>query len=135
MQDGYRTAGVIVREVGGGPNPVIQILEIGKLNSKRHPSEILPFLSAFRGFLNPLPNRAADMTLKVFKIPIADIECVTNTIVKLSGPTWYLNIKKGCSQCIWYKGLADISLQRQSDSQTKSYPSYAPRGPLRSGMS
>ncbi|KAL4764792.1 SKI complex RNA helicase subunit SKI2 [Aspergillus foveolatus] len=93
-KDGYRTAGVIVREVGGGPNPVIQILEIGKLNSKRHPSEILPFLPAFRGFLNPLPTRAADMTLKVFKIPIADIECVTNTIVKLSGPTWYLNIKK-----------------------------------------
>ncbi|KAL4998068.1 armadillo-type protein [Aspergillus recurvatus] len=94
QKDGYRTAGVIVREVGGGPNPVIQILEIGKLNSKRHPSEILPFLPAFRGFLNPLPTRAADMTLKVSKIPITDIECVTNTIVKLSGPTWYLNIKK-----------------------------------------
>ncbi|RDW90671.1 SKI complex RNA helicase subunit SKI2 [Aspergillus mulundensis] len=94
QKDGYRTAGVIVREVGGGANPVIQILEIGKLTSKRHPSEILPFLPAFRGFLNPLPTRAADMTLKVFKIPITDIECVTNTIVKLSGPTWYLNIKK-----------------------------------------
>ncbi|KAL3475794.1 armadillo-type protein [Aspergillus californicus] len=93
-KDGLRTAGVIIREVGGGPNPVIQILEIGKLASKRHPSEILPFLPAFRQFLNPLPTRAIDMTLKVFKIPIADIECVTNTMVKLTGPTWYLNIKK-----------------------------------------
>ncbi len=100
-KDGSRTAGVIVREVGGGPNPVIQILEIGKLASKRHPSEILPFLPAFRGFMNPLPTRAADMTLKVFKIPIADIECVTNTLVKISGPTWYLNIKKGLLQFFW----------------------------------
>lgn len=106
-RDGSRTAGVIVREVGGGPNPVIQILEIGKLASKRHPSEILPFLPAFRGFLNPLPTRAADMTLKVFKIPITDIECVTNTLVKISGPTWYLNIKKGLFQCFGYKGPAN----------------------------
>ncbi|KAL4871949.1 hypothetical protein BDV12DRAFT_183499 [Aspergillus spectabilis] len=83
-----------VREVGGGPNPVIQILEIGKLSHKRHPSEILPFLPAFREFLTPLPSRAVDMTLKIFKIPITDIECVTNTNVKLSGPAWYLNIKK-----------------------------------------
>ncbi|KAL2872424.1 armadillo-type protein [Aspergillus lucknowensis] len=93
-KDGFRTAGVIVREVGGGANPVIQILEVGKLASKRHPSEILPFLPAFRQFFHPLPTRAADMTLKVFKIPLADIECVTNTIVKLGGPPWYLNIKK-----------------------------------------
>ncbi|KAL4807189.1 armadillo-type protein [Aspergillus unguis] len=93
-KDGFRTAGVIVREVGGGANPVVQILEIGKMSSKRHPSEILPFLPAFRSFLAPLPTRAADMTLKVSKIPITDIECVTNTIVKLNGPPWYLNIKK-----------------------------------------
>ncbi|KAL2834288.1 armadillo-type protein [Aspergillus cavernicola] len=93
-KDGFRTAGVITREVGGGANPVIQILEIGKLTNKRHPSEILPFLPAFRQFLTPLPSRTADMSLKVFKIPITDIECVTNTIVKLTGPTWYLNIKK-----------------------------------------
>ncbi|KAI9372100.1 armadillo-type protein [Aspergillus egyptiacus] len=93
-KDGFRTAGVIVREVGGGSNPVIQILEIGKLSSKRHPSEILPFLPAFRHFLKPLPTRAQDMTLKVLKIPVTDIECVTNTSVKISGPTWYLNIKK-----------------------------------------
>ncbi|KAL4818822.1 armadillo-type protein [Aspergillus spinulosporus] len=114
QKDGYRTAGIIVREVGGGPNPVIQILEIGKLNSKRHPSEILPFLPAFRGFLNPLPTRAADMTLKVFKIPIADIECVTNTIVKLSGPTWYLNIKKEAIR------FADKELSKLCSSWTTS---------------
>ncbi|KAG2412443.1 hypothetical protein HFD88_010000 [Aspergillus terreus] len=94
-KDGYRTAGIIVREgVGGGPTPNIQVLEIGKLGSRRHPSDILPFLPEFRKLMQPLPTRAADMTLKVCKIPLSDLECITNTSVKLSGPTWYLNIKK-----------------------------------------
>ena len=35
------------------------------------------------------------MALKAYKVPLLDLECVTNTIVKLGGPTWYLNIKKG----------------------------------------
>lgn len=50
--------------------------------------------------MTPLPTRAVDMTLKVCKIPIADIECVTNTIVRLNGPPWYLNIKKGSLEYI-----------------------------------
>jgi antiviral helicase SKI2 len=95
-KDGFRTAGIIVREgVGGGATPSIQVLEIGKLSHRRHPSDILPFLPRFRHLLHPLPTRAADMTLKVCKIPLSDLECVTNTMVKVGGPTWYLNIKKG----------------------------------------
>lgn len=35
------------------------------------------------------------MHLKVCKIPITDLECVTNTQFKGGGPVWYLNIKKG----------------------------------------
>lgn len=84
--------------MGGGPTPNIQVLEIGKLGGKRHPSDILPFLPAFRKLMEPLPTRSADMTLKVFKIPVSDLECITNTLVKLGGPTWYLNIKKGMSR-------------------------------------
>ncbi|KAF9886665.1 hypothetical protein FE257_011178 [Aspergillus nanangensis] len=94
-KEGYRTAGVIVREgVGGGSTPNIQVLEIGKLGSRRHPSDILPFLPHFRRLLQTLPTRGADMNLKVQKIPLSDLECITNTLVKLGGPTWYLNIKK-----------------------------------------
>ncbi|GAQ06728.1 putative ATP-dependent RNA helicase C550.03c [Aspergillus lentulus] len=94
-KDGFRTAGIIVREgVGGGASPSIQVLEIGKLSHRRHPSDILPFLPRFRHLLHPLPTRGADMTLKVCKIPLSDLECVTNTMVKVGGPTWYLNIKK-----------------------------------------
>ncbi|PWY73715.1 antiviral helicase [Aspergillus heteromorphus CBS 117.55] len=94
-KEGYRTAGIIVREgVVGGPSPGIQVLEIGKLGSRRHPSDILPFLPGFKHLLQPLPTRSADMALKSYKVPLMDLECVTNTVVKLGGPIWYLNIKK-----------------------------------------
>lgn len=96
-QDGIRTAGIIVREGVGGANatPNIQVLEIGTLSTKREPSDILPFLPAYRHLFRPLPTRSADMTLKTCRIPLADVECVTNTMVKIGGPIWYLNIKKG----------------------------------------
>ncbi|KAL1967021.1 hypothetical protein VTN77DRAFT_3545 [Rasamsonia byssochlamydoides] len=94
-KDGIRTAGVIVREgIGGGGEPTIQVLEIGALGDKRHPSDILPFLPIFRHLFRPLPTRSADMTLKTCRIPLADVECATSTMVKVGGPIWYLNIKK-----------------------------------------
>jgi antiviral helicase SKI2 len=34
------------------------------------------------------------MNLKTCRIPLGDVECVTNTIIKVGGPIWYLNIKK-----------------------------------------
>ncbi|GCB25056.1 putative ATP-dependent RNA helicase C550.03c [Aspergillus awamori] len=98
-KEGFRTAGVIVREgVSGGQTPSIQVLEIGRLGHKRHPSDILPFLPMFKHLLQTLPTRAADMALKSYKVPLLDLECVTNTLVKLGGPTWYLNIKKEASK-------------------------------------
>ncbi|KAL2012787.1 hypothetical protein VTN00DRAFT_312 [Thermoascus crustaceus] len=95
-KDGIRTAGIIVREGVGGANatPNIQVLEIGTLSTKREPSDILPFLPAYRHLFRPLPTRSADMTLKTCRIPLTDVECVTNTMVKIGGPIWYLNIKK-----------------------------------------
>lgn len=96
LQEGLRTAGIIVREgVGGGNIPSVQVLEIGTISSKRHPSDILPFLPAFRQLMQTLPTRAADMTLKVCKVPLLDVECLTNTLVKIGGPIWHLNIRKG----------------------------------------
>ncbi|KAJ5105562.1 hypothetical protein NUU61_002909 [Penicillium alfredii] len=94
-KDGLRTAGILVREgVTGGAVPCLQVLEIGTLSNKRHPSDILPFLPKFRQFFQSLPAVSAKMHLRVCKIPLSDLECVTNTQVKLGGPIWYLNIKK-----------------------------------------
>ncbi|KAJ5666990.1 hypothetical protein N7462_011399 [Penicillium macrosclerotiorum] len=94
-KDGLRTAGIIVRDgTTNGAVPCIQVLEIGTIGNKRHPGDILPFLPKFRSLLQPLPSNAASMSLKVYKIPVVDLECVTNTQVKAGGPAWYLNIKK-----------------------------------------
>lgn len=91
-----RTAGVLVKEgVTSGPVPLLQVLEIGRISHKRHPSDIFPYLPRFRQHFQQLPATAAQMHLKVCKIPITDLECVTHTTVKASGPIWYLNIKKG----------------------------------------
>jgi len=54
----------------------------------------LPFLPIFRNLFRPLPSCAADMNLKTCRIPLGDVETVTNTIIKIGGPIWYLNIKK-----------------------------------------
>ncbi|KAJ5324713.1 hypothetical protein N7476_003313 [Penicillium atrosanguineum] len=94
-KDGLRTAGVLVKEgVTGGNMPCIQVLEVGRITNKRHPSDILPFLPMFRSFFQQLPAKAASMHLKVLKIPLSDLECVTNMQVKAGGPIWYLNIRK-----------------------------------------
>ncbi|KAJ5502374.1 hypothetical protein N7463_005248 [Penicillium fimorum] len=97
-KDGLRTAGVITRDGVSagvvGAVPCVQVLEIGTLSSKRHPTDILPFLPLFRPYFQPLPTRVDDMSLRVCKIPLSDLECVTNTQVKITKPMWYLNIKK-----------------------------------------
>lgn len=79
----------------GGLAPCVHVLEIGTLSDKRHPTDILPFLPHMRPLFQSLPTNATDMGLRSVRIPLADLECVTNTQVKFSGPIWYLNIKKG----------------------------------------
>ena len=80
---------------GAGVAPNLQVFEFGPLNLTRHPSDILPCLSIFRHLFAPLPTNPAEMHLRTVKVPIMDVECVTWTLLKVSGPTWYLNIKKG----------------------------------------
>ncbi|CAG8375723.1 unnamed protein product [Penicillium salamii] len=97
-KDGLRTAGIITRDgIAGGMGgiaPCIHVLEIGTLGIKRHPTDILPFLPHMRPLFQSLPTNPADMSLRPARIPLADLECVTNTQVKFSGPMWYLNIRK-----------------------------------------
>ena len=100
-----RTAGMLTREgPAGGPNPTIQVLEVGKLGDKRDWTDILPFLPSMRSRLTPLPVEVQDMSLKVLRVPLADVECLTSTSVKMTGPIWYLNIRKG--EC---KSVQDVS--------------------------
>ncbi|CAG8371517.1 unnamed protein product [Penicillium salamii] len=97
-KDGLRTAGIITRDgISGGMGgiaPCIHVLNIGTLGIKRHPTDILPFLPHMRPLFQSLPTNPADMDLHPYRVPLADLECVTNTQVKFSGPMWYLNIRK-----------------------------------------
>lgn len=78
------------------------MLEVGTISSKRHPSDILPFIEIFRQYFQKLPTTAAEMTLKIVHVPLVDLECVTNTQVKVGGPIWYLKIKKGTNNSLNY---------------------------------
>lgn len=98
-QDGVRTVGLLTHEGAiGGHNPLLQVFEFGPLEPNRQPSDILPYLPIFRYLFAALPKSPADMMLKSRKVPLADLECVTSTMAKMGGPTWYLNIKKGILQ-------------------------------------
>jgi antiviral helicase SKI2 len=89
-------AGIIVGEaISRGPPPTVEVLNIGAPDSTRRSSDILPFMPRFRKFLAPLPRSAARMSLQVVKVSVADIECITKTVVKSHGPAWNLKIQKG----------------------------------------
>ncbi|EEQ92072.2 DEAD/DEAH box RNA helicase [Blastomyces dermatitidis ER-3] len=94
-KNGIRTVGMLARDgMAPGPNLGLQVFEFGPISASRHPSDILPYLPAFRHLFSPLSTNPNEMVLKTYKIPLEDLECVTTTVVKIGGPTWYLNIKK-----------------------------------------
>ncbi|KAM5469112.1 Antiviral helicase ski2 [Microsporum audouinii] len=94
-KNGVRTAGILMKEgVTSGPVPSLNVFEIGPLESRRFPSDILPYLPVFRKNFHPLSTSPDHMALRSCKVPLANLECVTGTSVKIGGPTWYLNIKK-----------------------------------------
>ena len=78
-----------------GRAPTVELLSLGANNPTRYPNDLLPYLPQFRQFFTKLPTQAAEMELKVLKIPLEDVEAVTGTIVKVRGPPWLLHINKG----------------------------------------
>ena len=78
-----------------GRAPTVELLSLGAKNPTRHPNDLLPYLPQFRQFFTKLPTQVAEMELKVLKIPLEDVDAVTGTIVKVRGPSWLLNYKKG----------------------------------------
>ena len=82
--NGVRTAGIVIREgVSRGPVPTVEILSMSPITPTRQPSDILPYLPNFRKYLVPLPQKINEMNLKVLKIPLSDIGCITKTMMKV----------------------------------------------------
>jgi antiviral helicase SKI2 len=46
-----------------------------------------------------LPTRAEDVKSAVGSVDLEDVECVTVTAVKVRGPPWYLQVRKGIDEC------------------------------------
>ena len=98
MKDGIRTAGIVIGDsVSKGPDPTLEVLSIAATTSTRQSNEILPYIPPLRKFFSPLPHSAAQMSLKVVKVPLSAIEAITDTMIKVPNgkQLWYLRIRQG----------------------------------------
>ncbi|KAF2425251.1 antiviral helicase [Tothia fuscella] len=91
---GVRSAGMLLRDgFNGGHEPTLPILEIST-NKKKTLSDLLPYLGDFAHLFTALPNNYADMSLRGTIIPISEVECVTETVIKIEGSFKVSNNKK-----------------------------------------
>ena len=83
-KDGIRTPGLVVREgISRGLNPSLEVLSMGPRNPTRQPSDLLPYLPHFRPYFSDTVKNLAEMELRVYKIPLMDIDCITKTILRV----------------------------------------------------
>ncbi|PBP26654.1 DSHCT domain-containing protein [Diplocarpon rosae] len=82
-RDGIRTPGILLREGStGGPAPTVHVLEIRTQRDQRDSTDLLPYLPKFRKLFTKLPQAKKHIQTKALQIPVADLECITSTIVK-----------------------------------------------------
>lgn len=83
-RDGVRTPGLLLREgaTTGGAAPTIHVLEIRTRRDQRDSTDLLPYLPKYRKLFTNLPQYKKHISTKLLHIPLADLECLTNTVVK-----------------------------------------------------
>lgn len=62
---------------------MIEVLSLGQKNRSHESSDRLPYLPHFKSYFPSLPKKIAEMEMKIMKIPLSDVECVTKTSVKV----------------------------------------------------
>ena len=94
-RDGQRKAGILLQDgVAPGPNAFIKVLEIGAVDGKRDATDLLPYLSVFRPMFTDFPKDASQIKHTVTNITLDDIEAITQTVVRVKGPQWYIKIPR-----------------------------------------
>ena len=106
LQDGIRTAGILLHEgAGKGSPPTIEVLSVGTITSTRRSEDLLPCLPDFRKFFVRLPKTAAEMSLKPTKVSLLDVECVTKSLMKVNITAWYFKFRKGID--VQYRSISE----------------------------
>ncbi|MCJ1261351.1 hypothetical protein MMC22_001215 [Lobaria immixta] len=96
--DGIRTPGILIREgFSRGLAPTVELLSLGPKDPARQPSDLLPYLPGFRSFFTVLVKTIDEMELKVLRVPLDDVECITKTTVKVD-PEQLKSLGKETSQ-------------------------------------
>jgi antiviral helicase SKI2 len=82
-RDGIRTPGLLLREgATTGAAPTVHVLEIRTRRDQRDSTDMLPYLPKYRKLFTSLPQIKKHISTKLLHIPVADLECLTNTVVK-----------------------------------------------------
>jgi antiviral helicase SKI2 len=82
-KDGVRTPGILLREgATGGTESFVHVLEFRTRRDQRDSTDLLPYLPKYRKMFTKLPQFKKHISTKTFQIPVADLECVTKTMVK-----------------------------------------------------
>jgi len=79
----------------GGPQPFLRVLEISDVDTKRSTRDLLPYLPRVRMMFSRLPDQASRVRWSVTQVFLDDVECVTQTVVQVSGPRYYLQFPQG----------------------------------------
>ena len=91
---GIRSVGMLARDgIPRGDDPTLPVLEIASAK-KKGMSDDLPYLGHFAQYFTPLPKIFKELTLRTVFVPLSDIECVTETLVKSDAPFKALSNKK-----------------------------------------
>ena len=91
---GVRSVGMLARDgIPRGDDPTLPVLEIAT-GKKKAMSDDLPYLGSFAHYFTPLPKSFKELTLRTVFVPLSDIECVTETLVKSDAPFKALSNKK-----------------------------------------
>ncbi|EXJ82553.1 hypothetical protein A1O3_06366 [Capronia epimyces CBS 606.96] len=94
-KEGIRKVGILLEDgIRGGPYPHLTVLEISDPETKRSTRDLLPYLPRLRMMFTPLPDQASQVKCGPTQVSLDDVECVSQTIVKVRGPQWYIKVAK-----------------------------------------
>lgn len=84
FKDSIRTAGILIREgVSRDFARTVEVLSLGSKNPTRQPSDLLPYLPSYRSLFDVLVQTVDEMELKILRVPLDDVECITKTVLKV----------------------------------------------------